>query len=141
MKWQHPKPFILEHTVLTPEIDHLNHVNNKVYLEWMEKVSWAHSLAVGIDMALMEQLGKVMVIRQHELNYRAGCYLEDELLIGTWVSAPLSPRRRKRHYQIIRKSDAKTVFTGHTLWICMDLKTHKSCNMPSEFIEAYRYQY
>jgi len=141
MKWNHPDPFILEHKVLDSEIDHLNHVNNKVYLEWMEKVSWAHSLAVGIDMQVMKALGKVMVIGQHEMNYHAGCYLGDELLIGTWVSAPLSPRRRKRHYQIIRQADGKTVFSGHTQWICMDLNTHKSANMPEAFIEAYRYQY
>ena len=141
MNWQHPDPFILEHTVLDTEIDHLNHVNNKVYLEWMEKVSWAHSLAVGIDMKLMRELGKVMVIGQHEMNFLAGCYLGDELLIGTWVATPSSPRRRTRFYQIIRKSDGKTVFSGHTQWICMDLETHKSANMPVEFIEAYRYQY
>lgn len=141
MNWQHPKPYILEHIVLDSEIDHLNHVNNKVYLDWMEKASWAHSLAVGIDMPLMKKLGKVMVIGQHQMNFHAGCYLGDELQIGTWVSAPESPRKRKRFYQIIRQSDGKTVFSGHTQWICMDLQTQKSTNMPEEFIEAYRYQY
>lgn len=141
MKWQHPQPFILEHKVERSEIDHLNHVNNKVYLEWMENISWQHSLSVGIDYPLMQQLGKVMVIGQHEMNFRAGCYLDDELVIATWVSAPLSPKRRTRYYQIIRKSDNKTVFHGHTQWICMDINTHKSANMPQEFIEAYRHQY
>lgn len=141
MAWQHPKPFILQHTVNKDEIDHLNHVNNKVYLEWMEHISWQHSLSVGITMDVMRDLGKVMVIGQHELNYHAGCYLGDELEIGTWVTPPQSPRRRTRYYQIIRKSDGKTVFTGHTQWVCMDLETHKSTTMPELFITAYQEQY
>ncbi|QCU90530.1 acyl-CoA thioesterase [Thiomicrorhabdus sediminis] len=141
MNWQHAKPFIIEHKVNADEIDHLNHVNNKVYLQWMEHISWQHSLAVGIDFDLMQQLGKVMVIAQHEMNFRAGCYLDDELLIGSWVEAPSSAKKRMRYYQIIRNSDQKTVFTGHTLWVCMDLETHKSCPIPKEFIDAYQEQY
>lgn len=141
LNWQHPNPFILEHTVLESDIDHLGHVNNKIYLQWMENVSWDHSSFVGIDTPLIKQLGKVMVIVRHEMNFNAACYLGDSLKIGSWVNAPSSPRKRTRFYQVIRESDGQTVFTGQTLWVCMDLETKKSTRMPSEFIEPYRYQY
>ena len=141
MAWQHPDPFILKHTVLENEIDRLNHVNNKVYLEWMENIAWQHSLSVGIDEALLKKLGKVMVIGRHEMDFHSGCYLGDALQIGTWVIAPSGPKKRSRFYQIIRESDGKTVFTAKTLWVCMTIKNHKSTSIPEALIEPYRYQY
>jgi len=141
MKRKPSNPYSLKHTVLETEIDHLNHVNNKVYLEWMEHIAWQHSLSVGIDEALIKTLGKVMVIGRHEMNFHSACYLGDRLQIDTWVTAPSSAKKRTRFYQITREKDGKRVFTAQTLWICMDIKTHKSTAMPNEFIEPYQGQY
>lgn len=137
MKWHHPSPFILEHTVSEEDLDFLQHVNNKKYLNWIEWISWQHSLSVGIDQALQQKVGKIMVVKQHELNYHAGCFLDDELLIGTWVGEQIGCCQRKRFYQIFRKSDERLVFSGHTLWACMDLKTYRASAIPDEFIHAY----
>lgn len=137
LKWRHPKPFIENHTVTEDEIDFLDHVNNKVYLNWMEHISWQHSLAVGIDESVQRQVGKIMVVRQHELNYRAACHLGDELLIGTWVGEQIGCCQRRRYYQVFRLSDGKEVFFGHTQWACMNLKTHQACKIPPEFITPY----
>lgn len=137
MKWQHPSPFILEHTVSEEDLDFLRHVNNKKYLNWLEWASWQHSLSVGIDQALQQKVGKIMVVKQHELNYHAGCFLDDELLIGTWVGGQIGCCQRKRFYQIFRQSDQRLVFSGHTLWACMDLKTYRASVIPDEFIQPY----
>lgn len=137
MDWQHPKPFIIKYNVTEDEIDRLGHVNNKKYLEWMEHIAWKHSLAVGINEATIKKLNKVMVIGRHEMNFHAACYTGDALKIGTWVAPPSSSRKRIRFYQVIREHDGQTVFTGQTLWICMNLETKKSTRIPNEFIEPY----
>lgn len=135
--WKHPTPFILPHTVTEDEIDLFHHVNNKVYLSWVEQVAWQHSLAVGIDETEQQRLGKIMVVKQHQLNYHRGCFLGDELLLGTWVGELINPRTRKRHYQFYRLSDEKLVFSGHTLWSCMDLKTYRGCTIPQDYMTPY----
>ncbi len=140
MDWQHPNPFIIEHNVTENEIDRLGHVNNKKYLDWMEHIAWEHSLSVGINENTIKKLNKAMVIGRHEMNFHAACYLSDVLNIGTWVASPSSSRKRIRFYQIIREYDQKTVFTGQTLWICMDLETKRSTSIPDEFITPYTSQ-
>ncbi|MDX1795529.1 MAG: acyl-CoA thioesterase [Hydrogenovibrio sp.] len=137
VEWSHPDPFIEGHRVTEPEIDFLEHVNNKVYLEWMEKIAWEHSLSVGIDHQRQQALGKIMVVKQHLLNYHAGCYLGDQLLIGTWLGEQIGCCQRKRHYEIFRQSDGKRIFSGHTVWACMNLKTHRACRIPQAFITPY----
>lgn len=136
--WSFSKPFVLEHKVEADEIDFLNHVNNKVYLGWMEHIAWQHSLSVGIDYAKQQEENKIMVVRQHELNYLHACVQGDELLMGTWLGERIGCCQRKRHYEIFRKSDGKKVFDGHTIWICMDMKTQRACKIPDAFIKAYQ---
>lgn len=136
--WPHPNPFILEHRVKSDELDFLNHVNNKVYLAWMEHIAWQHSLSVGIDYDQQKEQGKIMVVKQHELNYLAPCFLDDKLLMGTWIGERIGCCQRKRHYEIYREADGKKIFSGHTIWVCMDLHTQKACKIPDLFIDAYQ---
>jgi acyl-CoA thioester hydrolase len=141
MRWKHPNPFVLEHTVTEDEIDQLNHVNNKTYLAWMEKVAWQHSFSVGIDETLIRELQKIMVIARHEMNFLRSCYLDEKLHIGTWVSRPDGVKKRYRYFQVIREKDQKTVFTAKSLWTCIDLSDYKSTAIPIEMIDPYQAQY
>ena len=77
------------------------------------------------------------VVRKHELNYLLPTYLGDELHIATWISANDGKLSTVRDYQIIRQSDGKTVFTGRTNFVTVDMVTGKPKRMPAEFIEAY----
>ena len=135
--WQHPKPFIVEHTVTESELDFLRHVNNKSYLTWMEQVAWAHAQAVGISHVMQKQLNRIMAVYENCMQYKASCYLGDELLIATWTGQQDGCCKRKRGFQIIRKHDQKTVFTATATYVCIDLKTHKPRRIPNEFVEPY----
>lgn len=135
--WSSTPAFIMEHKVEADEIDFLNHVNNKVYLTWMEDIAWQHSLSVGIDYSKQQEENKIMVVRQHELNYLRACVLGDELMIGTWLGERIGCCQRKRYYEVFRKADGKKVFDGHTVWVCMDMETQRACKIPDAFIKAY----
>ncbi|MCC6373455.1 MAG: acyl-CoA thioesterase, partial [Moraxellaceae bacterium] len=77
------------------------------------------------------------VVRKHELNYCLPTYVGDELAVGTWISANDGKLSTVRDYQIIRMSDNKTVFTGQTYFVTVDMVTGKPKRMPVEFIAAY----
>lgn len=76
-----PKTYEENYQVVASDLDGLNHVNNKVYLNWMESIAWQHSLSVGINQTTQQQIGKLMVVKQHQLNYLSPAKLDDKLVL------------------------------------------------------------
>jgi acyl-CoA thioester hydrolase len=136
--WDVAEPFIQPVTVQAGDLDDFGHTNNVVYLSWLERVAWAHSVSLGLSMADYRRLGAGVVARKHELEYLAPTFAGDELLLGTWVHENDGRLSMWRGYQIVRARDARTVLRGRTHWVCVDLKTGKPRRMPAEFVEGYR---
>ncbi|MBL0231260.1 MAG: acyl-CoA thioesterase [Moraxellaceae bacterium] len=124
-------------TVLDSHQDAFGHTNNVSYLEWLEKAAWSHSEALGLNIAAYYDLGCGCVVRKHELNYCLPSYVGEELAIGTWISANDGKLSTTRDYQIIRLHDNKTILTGRTHFVTVDMQTGKAKRMPPEFIRAY----
>ncbi len=137
LPWDHPNPFVIRVQADAADIDVLDHVNNGVYLRWMEQVAWANSQALGIDWNVYHQLNRAMVARRHEIDYLAACFEGDRILVSTWIAEP-SRIGLKRYYQLIREGDRRTVLRAVTQWVCMDLKRARPARMPPEFVDAYR---
>lgn len=137
LNWQYPNPFIYQHSVAQNDLDFLGHVNNKSYLAWMEMVAWEHAKSVGISYQKQRELNRIMAVYENCMRYHASCYLGDKLLIATWVGEQQGCCLRKRHFQIIRKQDHKTVFSADATYVCIDLTHHKPRKIPTEFTAPY----
>ena len=137
-QWDVAEPFLQPVTVQAGDLDDFGHTNNVVYLAWLERVAWAHSVSLGLAMADYRRLGAGVVARKHELEYLAPTFAGDELLLGTWVHENDGRLSLWRGYQIVRAGDGRTVLRGRTHWVCVDLKTGKPRRMPPEFVEGYR---
>lgn len=135
--WLVEQPFVISLTVGVQHQDDFGHTNNVAYLQWLEQVAWAHSNHLGLDIAAYQRLGCGCVVRKHELNYLLPTFQHDELMIGTWISANDGKLSTVRDYQIIRVADQKTVLTGRTYFVTVDMVTGKAKRMPAEFIAAY----
>lgn len=138
VKWDISAPFVEKARVSSEHLDQFGHTNNVVYLQWCERVAWAHSQSLGLGFADYERLGAGCVARRHELEYLAATFEADELLLGTWIAECDTKFTMWRAYQVIRVSDGKTVLRGRTHWICIDMKTGRPKRMPPEFVAAYR---
>lgn len=125
------------HRVTESELDFLGHVNNKTYLAWMEMVAWEHAKAVGISHELQKQLNRIMAVYENCMQYKASCYLGDELEISTWIGEPQGCCLRPRYFEIVRLKDHKTVFTATATYVCIDMQTHKPRRIPPEFSVPY----
>lgn len=136
--WDVPAPFIERITVGPEHIDLFGHTNNVMYLSWLEKVAWAHSVNLGLSFETYEKLGAGCVARRHELDYLVATFAGDELMLGTWIAECDAKFTMWRAYQIIRAGDGKTVLRGRTQWVCVDLKTGKLQRMPPEFVKGYQ---
>ena len=137
LTWDVDAPHVERVTVGPEHLDRFGHTNNVMYLSWLEKVAWSHSVALGLDFEAYEQLGAGCVARRHELDYLAPTFAGDELLLATWVHENDFRLSMWRRYQIVRASDRKTVLRGQTQWVCVDMKSGKPRRMPPAF-RAYQ---
>src|SRR2546430_16456132 len=95
-------------SVSTGDIDEQNHVNNTVYLRWVQEVATAHWRARASQEA-QESIG--WVVLRHEIDYKTPAALGDQIVLRTWVGKAtwvtverFTGIRRNRHGQLLSKA-------------------------------------
>ena len=136
--WDYPNPFTVSITVSNNEIDQLGHTNNQVYLDWMMKAAYEHSESLGLSVNDYLSIGIAMVAKRHEINYLSATYINDNLIVGTWIATNDNRFRSMRKYQIIRMGDQKTILRAETDWVSLNIDNGKPERMPDEFIRCYQ---
>ena len=111
-----PTRFELPIRVGESDLDEVGHVNNVVYVQWVQDAAaghWRHA-------ATAEQLeGIVWVAVRHEIDYEAPSFAGDELVARTWVEA-WSGATSERHTEIERVSDGVLLARARTIWCAVD---------------------
>jgi acyl-CoA thioester hydrolase len=137
MEWDYPHPFTLPVTPCAEDIDGLNHTNNAVYVQWCEKVGWAHSEALGLGMADYLRLDRAMAIRKAEYDYVLPSLQDEALTLGTWITASDGKLTMERRFQILRDSDGATILRGRWDLVCIEVGSGKPRRLPPEFCQIY----
>jgi acyl-CoA thioester hydrolase len=115
--------------VLPADIDGQNHVNNAVYLRWIQDVATAHWQSLASAEA---QAAIGWVVLRHEIDYRSPACLGDEILLRTWVGQA-SRLKFERFTEIRRKIDNKQLLAqARTLWVPVDVRTGKPMRVSAE---------
>ncbi len=135
--WDHPRPFTLALSPQAQDIDGLNHTNNAVYVQWCEKVAWAHSEALGLSLADYQRLDRAMAIREAGYEYLLPSGLGEALLLGTWLTASDGKLAMERRFQLRRVSDGATLVRGRWALVCIEISSGKPRRMPAEFGQFY----
>ena len=133
----HPKAFGKTFRVGADAVDGFGHVNNAVYLKWIDATIWAHTRHVGLDEQTCLKLNRGMAAIRHEIDYIAAAYLGDELAVFNWLSFNDGKLRASRAVQIVRIGDEKTILRAKSDYICTNLKNGRPARMPPEFITGY----
>jgi acyl-CoA thioester hydrolase len=82
------------------ECDPLGHVNNAVYLGYLEQAAIDHAAAAGWPASrLQAEAGAVFVARKHEIEFRRPAFENDVLEITTWPEG-MSGARAFRRYEV-----------------------------------------
>lgn len=137
MVWDLPNAFTLSAVPQPEDIDGLNHTNNAVYVQWCEKIGWAHSDSLGLTLADYRRLDRAMAIRRGEYDYLLPCALGDELTMATWLIATNSKLTMERRFQLIRNRDQATILRGRWDLVCIELSSGQARRMPPEFCDVY----
>jgi acyl-CoA thioester hydrolase len=110
------------------DIDEQNHVNNTVYLRWVQDVATAHWRAVANPEA-QESIG--WVVLRHEIDYKAPAALGDRIVLRTWVGKA-SRLTFERFTEIRRNTDRQLLSSARTLWCPINAQTARPMRVPAE---------
>jgi acyl-CoA thioester hydrolase len=121
-------PFEMIVPVMPGDIDEQNHVNNAVYLRWIQDVATAHWRAVASPKA-QETIGWVVV--RHEIDYKAPATLGDEIGLRTWVGKA-TRLTFERFTEISRNRDGRLLSTARTLWCPINAQTSRPVRVSAE---------
>lgn len=133
-----PQPIsIYRHAFTVPEsaVDRNGHVNNVVYVQWMQDVALLHSEAAG-GMLVTQEVGATWVVREHHIEYLNPAYAGEEVSALTWV-VDFRRVRSKRRYRFVRTSDKTVLAKGETDWVFIDAESGRPRKIPNEVIQTF----
>lgn len=122
-------PFSTEIDVRGYEIDSFGHVNNAVYLSWLEHARWELGLAHKLN--LMDP-NALPVVRHVTLDYRGQTLLGDRVRISIWGrsvgTTSFTYGNAIRIVSSRRDADraGNLVLTSNTVFACMDSRGKKT---------------
>ncbi|MGE8558921.1 MULTISPECIES: acyl-CoA thioesterase [unclassified Acinetobacter] len=129
--------FDLEITVQAKDIDSLGHVNNVVYMHWMQDVATAHIDALGLGVKQYLELKHAMVAVEHHVQYRKAAFEGEKIVLRTWLD-DVNALYSFRQYVFYRPHDQSVLFMGNTKWACVEIATGRPKRMSPTFIQAYQ---
>lgn len=120
--------FEIDIAVEPADIDPLGHVNNVVYLRWVQDAAIAHWRAAA---SAEDQEALLWVVVRHEIDYKRPAFLDDEILARTWVGTA-TQRAFDRHTELLRRKDMRVLAQVRTVWCPIDAKTGKPTDVSDE---------
>ena len=114
--------------VLPGDIDEQNHVNNTVYLRWVQDIATAHWRAVASSKS-RKAIG--WVVLRHEIDYKGPATLGDEVVLCTWVGEA-TRLTFERFTEIRRKSDGQLLSQARTLWCPIHAQTGRPVRVSAD---------
>lgn len=140
------------------ECDPLGHVNNAVYLHYLEQAAIDHAELVGWPQQRLEQeAGGVFVARRHELDYLRSANEGDHLEVLTWVEkmgmasavrkyvirylpreqSPCVTRALIPEPKVEAFSGDAVVVRAQTVWALVGLKTRRPIPIPTPVVDDF----
>ncbi len=129
--------FDLKIQVQSQHIDVLGHVNNVMYVQWMQDVAAVHIETLGLGLTQYLELKHAMVAVEHHVQYRKAALEGDEIILRTWLD-DINALYSFRQYAFYRPKDQSVLFVGNTKWACIEIATGRPKRMSPSFTQAYQ---
>lgn len=120
--------FTLSFTAEPEHIDVMGHVNNAVWVQWMEAIATAHWEAAA-DPA--HQAAYAWVVTRHEIDYRGNIGLGETVTAETFIPEGPSGARFDRRVDF-RNAAGKVIVSARTTWVMVDRASGRILRVPSE---------
>ena len=130
-----PNRPVFEHVVTArPEhIDELGHVNNAVWVQWIQEVALAHWYSVADP---THQDDYIWVVVRHEIDYLRAAFDGETLTGRTWVGEAPKGARFDRHMEFVG-DDGKVCVRAVTQWAIIDKAAGRPIRVPPEVVAPF----
>jgi len=131
-----PGVFSMRRRVTWQDIGQGQHVNNAVYLSYVNDCGIQVAAAFGWPVERMMAENFAIIVRKHQIEYLQPALLDDELEIATWVS-DVKRATAIRHYTMTRVSGGLLIAQAHTLYVWVDIAFQKPIRIPPQFLADF----
>jgi len=118
----------LTFTALPGHIDELGHVNNAVWVDWIQQIAIAHWSAVAPP-AHQDQY--FWVVTRHEIDYRGNIGPGESVEATTFIPTAPSGARFDRRVDF-RNAQGKVIVSSKTTWAIIDRPSGRLVRVPKE---------
>jgi acyl-CoA thioester hydrolase len=125
--------FELSFTAAPEHIDELGHVNNAVWVQWMERVAVAHWDALA---GPAHKDAFYWVVVRHEVDYLRPAHEGDRVAARTWVGEAPKGARFDRFVEFTG-ADGKPCVRARTEWAIIDKALGRPIRVPPEVIAPF----
>ena len=114
-------------------IDELGHVNNAVWVQWVQDLATSHWAAVA-DPTYVDAYYWVVV--RHEIDYRGNIAAGDSVIGSTWIEEPPRGATSLRRIEF-RDVAGKVIVSATTTWAMMDRASGRLARVRPEVIAPF----
>jgi acyl-CoA thioester hydrolase len=125
--------FTLSFTAAPDDIDELGHVNNAVWVRWIQEVAVAHWFAL----ATAEQhAAAIWVVIRHEIDYLRPLHVGATVTGRTWIPDPPRGARFARAVEFTG-ADGKVHVRARTTWAMLDRASGRPLRVTPELAALF----
>jgi acyl-CoA thioester hydrolase len=128
---------VIRLSVESGDIDAYDHVNNAVYLTWLDRAAWSHSAALGMPLERCLAMRRGMAALRIEIDYLSAAVRGDAVEVATWIARSDGRLRCERRFQVARLVDGRTLARAMIEYVCINLDSGRAARMPQAFARAY----
>jgi acyl-CoA thioester hydrolase len=125
--------FTRSFTALPEHIDQMGHVNNTVWLQWVQDIATAHWQAIAPP---AHQAAYGWVVTRHEIDYRGNITAGEVVEAETWIPGPAKGARFDRCVAF-RDHTGRVIVEARTSWAMIDLASRRLMRVPDEVSERF----
>ena len=125
--------FALTKTATDADIDELGHVNNAVWVKWIQDIAVAHWAAIATP---DQQDAYIWVVTRHEIDYRGNVGPGETVTGETWVPEPPRGARFNRHVRFTG-ADGKVKVEAVSTWALLDRATGRLLRVRPELAAPF----
>ena len=115
------------------DLDELNHVNNVIYIHWVQEIAKNHWKSL-VSSEIIKNY--YWVLLEHQIKYLHPAFLGDKIILKTYVEKT-EVVKSNRIVEIYNTDTNKLLVTSKTIWCLINAKTKKPNRITDEIREAF----
>ncbi len=121
-------PFTLPFIASPEDIDELGHVNNAVWVRWIQDMATSHW---AVTAAPEHVDAYIWVVTRHEIDYRGNVALSESVTGRTWIEKPPRGATFDRRVEFVNEA-GKVIVSANTTWAMLDRASGRLMRVPAE---------